>query len=418
MKVLFVTTNHFPFDGTCSNILNILLSQKVFSDDKNLEISVLASKEKYDEPYFETINKIGIYRVLSWTLLNRNNFISTLKNNPIKGVNGLASRLLLHFDIKYNKKHYYDKNTYKVYKNEIKKIDKDNKFDVIVSISGRYDATFAVSDYLEKNSRRFVFYQVDPLETNKSFKRDSLFERQQRELQIHRISRKVLTTPIILKEKQGNKNYSSRDLDKILSIEFPLVSPKMTQDLSEARDNDCKNNPIVCMFLGTIYGGVRDPKYTLRLFKEVVGEDVELHLVGVNENDIPSAYGGPAIKCFGRQSIEVCTRMVENADFLVNIGNTVENQVPSKIFDYISSGKPIINICKSNNCPSLNYLVKYPDVLNIVEDEDRFFEHVKQLCEYINRYHSRIPKDVIMKLFGNCTPEYCSRIVYETLYEI
>ena len=57
-----------------------------------------------------------------------------------------------------------------------------------------------------------------------------------------------------------------------------------------------------------------------------------------------------------------------SADILVNIGNSVSNQIPSKLFDYISTGKPILNIYKNKNCPSLEILSKYPDVLNVYEE--------------------------------------------------
>ena len=58
----------------------------------------------------------------------------------------------------------------------------------------------------------------------------------------------------------------------------------------------------------------------------------------------------------------------DRTDVLINIGNSVLNQMPSKIFEYINCGKPIINIYKSPECPTLKYLTKYPLALNIPEE--------------------------------------------------
>ena len=56
---------------------------------------------------------------------------------------------------------------------------------------------------------------------------------------------------------------------------------------------------------------------------------------------------------------------------LVNIGNSVDNFMPSKIFEYISTGKPIINVYKIPECPTLKYLAEYPLALCVSEEEIR-----------------------------------------------
>ena len=53
-------------------------------------------------------------------------------------------------------------------------------------------------------------------------------------------------------------------------------------------------------------------------------------------------------------------------------GNKVDNQVPSKIFDYISLGKPIINVYTSEKDPALEYLKQYPLALNISETNKKY----------------------------------------------
>ena len=46
------------------------------------------------------------------------------------------------------------------------------------------------------------------------------------------------------------------------------------------------------------------------------------------------------------------------------IGNLCANQVPSKVFEYIATGKPILNFYSIENDTSLIYLNRYPAVLS------------------------------------------------------
>jgi hypothetical protein len=54
------------------------------------------------------------------------------------------------------------------------------------------------------------------------------------------------------------------------------------------------------------------------------------------------------------------TEKIAEADVLVNIGNLVSTMVPSKIFEYMSYGKPIISTFDIENEPSAEYLCNYP----------------------------------------------------------
>ena len=52
------------------------------------------------------------------------------------------------------------------------------------------------------------------------------------------------------------------------------------------------------------------------------------------------------IHFLGKKRKEDIIRIYQEADILVNIGNSIDNQMPSKIFEYISTGKPILNFYK------------------------------------------------------------------------
>ena len=58
----------------------------------------------------------------------------------------------------------------------------------------------------------------------------------------------------------------------------------------------------------------------------------------------------------GRVSHTVAIQYMSEADFLLNIGNSISSMVPSKIFEYISTGKPIISIYSNINDSSQYFI--------------------------------------------------------------
>ena len=106
-------------------------------------------------------------------------------------------------------------------------------------------------------------------------------------------------------------------------------------------------------------------------------------------------------------SWQAVRNMQLDADFLLNIGNTVTNQLPSKVLEYISSGKPIINIYKSEMCPTLNLLENY-DALNIYEKED-LENSFKNLNKFLISKHDNLSFEEIKKIYKEYTPEFVAR---------
>ena len=61
---------------------------------------------------------------------------------------------------------------------------------------------------------------------------------------------------------------------------------------------------------------------------------------------------------------EKYVKYFEGVDILVNLENTIPNQLPSKVFEYIASGKPIINFYEDENSMGLHYFGRYPLAIN------------------------------------------------------
>ncbi|ELA97848.1 glycosyltransferase family protein [Enterococcus faecium] len=105
-----------------------------------------------------------------------------------------------------------------------------------------------------------------------------------------------------------------------------------------------------------------------------------------------------------------------NSDFLISIGNKETDIIPSKIFDYISSQKPIIHFAQTDDDKYFKILKNYPYaiVLNINRLEDA----KKELLDFIDNYKDKqIPFEFIKNIFKDYTPEYVSEKIYKSLIE-
>ena len=72
------------------------------------------------------------------------------------------------------------------------------------------------------------------------------------------------------------------------------------------------------------------------------------------------------------------------ADVLINIGNTTTFQLPSKLIEYASMSKPILNISSVNGDSSTKFLSSYPLAKNIYIEDLITDDLIKETADYLN----------------------------------
>ncbi|MEE8576131.1 MAG: glycosyltransferase [candidate division Zixibacteria bacterium] len=129
------------------------------------------------------------------------------------------------------------------------------------------------------------------------------------------------------------------------------------------------------LFIGTLYRAIRNPQFLLELFSQLSERNddwVELHFVGGYDDcrDICDSFKerlGNRLFFHGLMPRETVMQSVEEADLLINIGNSNPYQLPSKLVEYASAGKPILNISSIENDSSKIFLSNYDLFLNLME---------------------------------------------------
>jgi hypothetical protein len=398
MKILFVFADDFPYYGACTNILNHLLSTGIFTE-KAEKIGVLSAKYSFEEKNYEKTEFADVYRAYVWDVFplksHKNKF-----SHPFLFVRGAFAKI---FSLVKNKlfPYKYIKSSFcgSIYK-KLKKINAREN-DIIVAVSGDFNIAEAVRRYCEKYpGPKFVIHQVDPCSNNESFMPETLSECAEIEEKTFAAADLVFTTPLIY--KYLTEKYAPF-AGKIQVLEFPnVIRPAFSQNAGKE---------IEFLFTGSLYGGIRNPEYTFKLISAAMtDENSKFYLVGVAEKDVGFDYNRRKIVCAGRKSIDETAKFVSRSRYLVNIGNIMKNQVPSKLFDYVSTGKPIINVCKNRDCFSMEYLKNYPFVINLFEDESLFEEQVAALKEFIAKNaDAHVDFDDVKELYRECTPEFCAR---------
>ena len=169
-----------------------------------------------------------------------------------------------------------------------------------------------------------------------------------------------LTTPQI---KANNKKMGDAINKKMVAAEFPLVS-----EIGYAGEAITKSITH-CVFLGTLYSDIRPPEKIVELISKIKEKGILFEFFGYNQSLISSSpfykIAKNKIVLHGCIPNEEAVKRRLDADVLINIDNTRKQQVPSKIIEYICTGKPIINFYFKEESETLNYLKRYPLVLNV-----------------------------------------------------
>jgi len=110
------------------------------------------------------------------------------------------------------------------------------------------------------------------------------------------------------------------------------------------------------------------------------------------------------IKHLGLMDHGSVLEMEKNAEYLVNIGNENPNLIPSKIFEYMRFGKPIISTYRTDNDTSLEPLKKYGNAC-FIDERLPAEDNARTLLDFINSENKKpISPEEMQKEFYLNTP--------------
>jgi glycosyltransferase involved in cell wall biosynthesis len=129
------------------------------------------------------------------------------------------------------------------------------------------------------------------------------------------------------------------------------------------------------VYVGNFHHRLREPTTYISSIEEAIAyraelaDCIELHFLGDSALVLECLEKYPSVKKLcrfhGRSSRQAVMEALDAADIFVNIGNSTSYQLPSKVIEYASFGKPILNFTSSAQDSSAAFLSGYPLVENI-----------------------------------------------------
>ena len=308
---------------------------------------------------------------------------------------------------------------------ELRKWLKKNvsNYDVVIAACSPYYPLKVASEISDKVP--VVYYKIDPVATitlSDNPNNDDLYATVENEIKFDNCASRIITTDVIF--KYYNQLPTKVNADKVLLLNYPnIVERKLSSKENNIVSGFDKSKMNLC-FIGKFYSDVRNPEYLFNLMEKLRGTNSVLHIIG-SMGDCAKMIeesmnkGATNIKYHGIVPPNGADDIMLQADVLLHVGNAVDSLMPSKILDYISSGKPILNICKIPTCPTLPLMERYPLGMTVNESDEiteKLLDSITHFCT--TSKDKSIPFDQIHQLYYDSTIDYVGDRFNDVINEV
>lgn len=309
------------------------------------------------------------------------------------------------------------KNTVKNYADTISQLYAKYKYDAIVGVMNPAEAVEGVYKF-KKNHKNIntILYEIDPV-SNKFIGSKNIVKLVYRKI-VKMWERKMYGTfDTIIHMKTHYKHFQNNFYqlynNKTYYLDIPNFWPVK---------NICtkiKTDKLSMIYAGAFYPKLRNPDYLINLGKYISNinkvecsiytddrmKDHLLKLIGDN-NDICLCKMIPNT---------ILQEKMENVDVLLSVGNKSSEFLPSKIFTYMSLGRPIVHILGDINDSVIPYLEKYPLAL-LLDPNVTVEKNSKLFFEFIDKIDNvMISREELIQTFYENTPLYTAQQIKKIL---
>lgn len=277
-------------------------------------------------------------------------------------------------------------------------IHKENPIDVIFTVNSPFSAHIAGEAFKKiYPSVRWVTYTVDPFHVEHNRKRRN--KKSWSSVKAFSAEKKIIDYADYNFLSEEVYNFSDKLYENACDKTYPL--PYLLPYNSNQGDDRFNSSKINLVYAGRFYKDIRNPEYLLQSFLLTKDENIILHLYAASDCEtLIEKYvrksNGRIIRHELVNSQEIL-KVLSSADILINIGNTLPEFKPSKTFEYIATGRPIINLYQYDLKDEI--LGRHPIVLQISTNMDHrnAAQEIEKFC--VNNNGIRIPLLDIEKIY-------------------
>lgn len=398
-KIVFILGSYAPNFSATANCAEKII--KEFKKDKNYKIIIIAQKSDLNNKEYEIIEGNEIYRVttklIDEELESNKNFIKKISLKIKRNLKIILNERTVNEEIleKY----------YKV----LLKID---DISMIIPIIYPMESLIASVNYKKTKNVKIVpiiFDNFIESVTIHRFRLNKFIKRKTHEkLEINLLKE---TYKIIYMNHFKNytlKFKNNKIYEKFLFMEHPLL------------ENKCKktkdNKDIKIIFAGTLIKGYVDPRKTLKILKNL--KEKRIYFFFYNRGNcskfIDNIKSKNIINCESVSKTEL-EKIYADTNIFFNIGEVKARQVSSKVFEYMSYGKPIIHFSYNTPDTTEEVLKKYPLslIIKVNDDIEKSANKIKKFIKEKNK--KNVSYDILYKGYKEADPYEFKKIILKLL---
>ncbi|MCO5385780.1 MAG: glycosyltransferase [Desulfosporosinus sp.] len=292
--------------------------------------------------------------------------------------------------------------------------------DVIIPLCFPMEAVAAGMEYKHMHkSVKIIPYLFDPFVESHTLHRAEWNKRLKRKnnMMIETYMLNISSKVFCVNQLQEHFIQYTHYLGNLIFNEHPLLI-KIYKESSQIKVG--KGN-IHLTYAGVFDKKIRNPEYLLKFMLRTLPEiDAKLHLYSygncVNVVEKYSDESKGSITNHGFVPKEEANRAVYASDILVCVGNIDNLQVPSKIFEYMSTGKPIVHFYTADDDVNVKILKDYPLCLCLKQDKNLFMENRKKFIKFCQDNKGKtLDFSEVEKFYYYATPEFIAKQMMEII---
>ena len=291
------------------------------------------------------------------------------------------------------------------------RLHKQNNYDIVISEYHGHDSLYAGSA-LKKMFPDICFIAIlwDPFSGKQLA---PYLSRRYAEKCIDKCEKRILGHADHIIAMESSRSYHERHsvektyYDKFSFMDIPgLVKPETLK----TSHTFIRDGMINIVYAGILSIPNRDPEYIISALNQTKQAEM-IHMIflctGAGKDKLytlQNSFSG-SITISGYIPRDELSALYCGADCFLNLGGPNAFMVPSKIFEYLSYGKPIISTYTIDDDSSKSYLEKYPLAL-CIDQRKPPEEAAKQIDEFIAAtLHKSVSYEEVEKLFWKNTPK-------------
>lgn len=411
--IVFLVGSYYPYYSAVGKCIGNIAAEL----EKKYKVTVICEKNNVDQADNDILNTQNIIRVTTTMRYNRIKI-----EEKVKTADGIyryfwkfrlwLSKLKRFIRVAFSKSA-CDRHLVSAYMSGFESIKE--QIDVIIPTCNPFESVVAAMQYRADNSNvQIIPYLFDLFAESININRGNLLLKSHWHANMNYEKQMFEESTCVFHVANWTRHietYFPKYQNKAVEVEHPLLVCK-TENISIYHDGK-----IHVVYTGVVDTVVRNPEKTLKILSAFDSAEVcfDFYSFGSAENIVERyATHNKSIKAHGQVDSNTAEQARGCANILLSIGNTGNtSQMPSKIIEYIASGKPVIHFAQSASDPSIELLKLYPlakiiDLSLEIDGEDLY-------SFIIEKANITMVFDDVKSIFQKADSEYIANEIAEKI---